>query len=55
MKEVIGAQSPQISFTKIHALDERKIYYFMYINGRFEGCYTFEEAVKKFQEVMINL
>ena len=55
MIEVIVAQSPQISFTKIHALDERTMYYFMYINGRFEGCYTFEEAVKKFQEVMINL
>lgn len=55
MKNVIGATSPQISFTKIHDLDEGKMYYFLYVNGKFLGCYTFEQAVKKFEEVMLEV
>lgn len=55
MKNVIGATSPQVSFTKVHDLDDGKMYYFLYINGKFIGCFNFEEMTKKFQEVMLDV
>lgn len=55
MKNVIGATSPQVSFTKVHDLDDGNMYYFLYINGKFIGCFNFEKMTKKFQEVMLDV
>ena len=55
MPRFIGGTSPVITVTKWHDLEERTMYYDLYINGKVEGRYTLEEITKKFQEVLYDI
>lgn len=51
----IGATGPVITFTKCHDLQERVMYYDLFLDGKFSGRYTLSEIMKKIQEVLIEL
>lgn len=39
----------------VFSISKGNEYYFLYVNGRFEGCYTLSELTKKMQQLITLL
>ena len=51
----VGGSSPIISITKWHDLNTGEFWFYLYINGKVEGKYNFDELTKKLQEVVLEI
>ena len=47
--------SPVISVTKMHDIQNHEMHYILYLDGKAAGCYTLETLMKKLQEVMFDV
>ena len=55
MGRFVAGQTPNISVTKWHDLQEQKMFYDLYINGKVEGRYSLEGLQKKIMEVVFDV
>jgi hypothetical protein len=52
MARFVAGQTPNISVTKWHDLQEQKMFYDLYINGKVEGRYNLENLNKRILEII---
>ena len=55
MGRFVAGQTPIFSVTKWHDLQEQKMFYDLYINGKVEGRYSLEGLQKKIMEVVFDV
>ena len=55
MARFVAGQTPQMAVTKWHDLQEQKMFYDLYINGKIDGRYSLEGLQKRFMEVVYNV
>lgn len=55
MARFIAGQTPNLSVTKWHDLQEKKMFYDLYINGKVEGRYNLEGLQKMILEIIMGV
>ena len=55
MARFIAGQTPNFSVTKWHDLQEQKMFYDLYINGKIDGRYRLESLQKRIMEVIYDV
>lgn len=55
MARFIAGQTPNISVTKWHDLQEQKMFYDLYINGKVDGRYNLDQLQKKILEIIMDV
>ena len=55
MARFIAGQTPNISVTKWHDLQEQTKFYDLYVNGKIEGRYNLEQLQKRIMELIYDV
>ena len=51
----VGGSSPVISITKWHDLKTGEFWFDLYLNGKVDGRYHFDQLFKRLQEVALDI
>ncbi len=55
MARFIAGQTPNLSVTKWHDLQEQKMFYDLYVNGKIEGRFNLEQLQKRILEIIMDV
>lgn len=55
MARFVAGQTPNLSVTKWHDLQEQKMFYDLYINGKIEGRYNLDQLQKRILEIVMDV
>ena len=51
----VGTSSEVVTFTKWHDLKTGEFWFDLYVNGKVDGRYDFSGAVKRWQELLLEV
>ena len=55
MGRFLAGQTPNLSVTKWHDLQEQTMFYDLYVNGKIEGRYNLEQLQKRIMELIYDV